>query len=151
MIRPIVRLAQDSEGEDIRYILDEVGQIPQGLDWSRVHPYWLVAEYDGMIVGCAQVLPGFPLGHFGFWGVLPGYQNYGIGIFLWQAVEKLLANGGSDGFTGMTANENVLKHLTEVGGVVFGVPCNLIFKRVLRKRKETSNGREQNPEVYNHR
>ena len=143
MIRPTIRLARDSEGEDIRHILDEVGQIPEGLDWSRVYPYWLVAEHDGIIVGCAQVLPGFPLGHFGFWGILPGYQNKGIGIFLWKAVEKLLANGGSDGFTGMTLNEQVLKHLPEVGGVVFGDPCHLIFKRVPRINRSETNGRRQ--------
>ena len=138
MIRPIIRLAQDSEGEDIHHILDEVGQIPDGLDWSRVYPYWLVAEHDGIIVGCAQVLPGFPLGHFGFWGILPGYQNKGIGIFLWKAVEKLLANGGSDGFTGMTLNPQVLKRLPEVGAIEFGDKVSLIFKRVYRRKE---NGR----------
>ena len=144
MIRPIIRLATDDEGEDIRHILSECGQIPEGLDWSRVHPCWLVAEYKGIIVGCVQTIIGYPLGHFGFWAVLPSYQNYGIGIFLWKAAERVFAQSGCDGFTGLTANPQVLKHLGKAGGITFGDKCDVIFKRVYRGR---SNGAKKD---HNH-
>ena len=147
MIRPTIRLAEDSEAEDVRYILEQVGQIPNGLDWSRVYPCWLVAELNGVICGCIQVLHGFPLSHIGFWAVLPGYQNRGIGIFLWKAAEKLLANSGSDGFTGMTLNPQVLKRLPEVGAIEFGDKVSLIFKRVYRRKE---NGRRENQVTNEH-
>jgi ribosomal protein S18 acetylase RimI-like enzyme len=130
MMTPKIRLAQDSDAEDIKRILENCNLIPNGLNFSRVYPSWLVAEYKGEIVGCCQVLIGFPLGHIGFWAIDPSRQGYGFGIFLWKAAEIMLANHGCDGFTGLTDHKDILKRLESVGAVIFGPPVNWIFKRV---------------------
>lgn len=143
VIRPTIRLAQDHEGEEVHAILAAVGQVPGGLDWSRVYPSWLVAEHDGIIVGVIQVIMGYPLSHIGFWAVEPAWQNKGVGILLWWEAEKMIGDSGSDSFTGMTTNPQVLKRLPEVGGILFGdEPAKVIFKRVSRKRKEVKHGHQ---------
>jgi ribosomal protein S18 acetylase RimI-like enzyme len=132
LINPKIRIATDDDAKDIREILDLNGQIPDGHDWTEIGPYWVVAEYDETVVGCAQALLGKPFGHIGFLAVLPGYYNSGIGAFLWRAAERILANNGCDGYTGMTANEQVLKKFPKRGGIIFGDPVRLLFKRVYR-------------------
>ena len=34
----------------------------EGIDWSRVHPFWLVAERDGEVVGTIQIILAQPIG-----------------------------------------------------------------------------------------
>jgi GNAT superfamily N-acetyltransferase len=136
MIRPTIRMAQNSEAEDVRHILSVYGMCPEGHDWSEVYPFWLVAEYQGIIVGTIQVLPGKPFGFIGYWAVLPGYTNLGFGVFLWRAAERLLAGSGCDGWMGISAEEPVLKRVPEVGGIIYGEPVRVLFKRVYRPQEE---------------
>lgn len=132
MIRPKLRSATNDDAKDIQYILDQNGMLPNGHDWSEVGPEWIVAEYDNTIVGCCQMLRGKPFGHMGFLAVLPGYFHSGVGVYMWKAAERILGFRGCDGYTAMTANEQILKKLPKIGGIVFGDPVNLVFKRVYR-------------------
>jgi N-acetylglutamate synthase-like GNAT family acetyltransferase len=133
IVRPKVRFATNEDARDVQEILNENGQIPGGHDWSDLGYSWLVAEYDDTIIGCVQVIVGKPFGHIGFLAVLPGYYNGGAGAVLWRAAENLLANSGCDGYTGMTTNEQVLDKFPKRGGIIFGDPVRLLFKRVYRK------------------
>ena len=63
-----VRMAQDTDGETIRELVDAAGFSIDGLDWSKVYPYWLVAENGAGVVGCIQVCVGLPVGHLELMG-----------------------------------------------------------------------------------
>lgn len=143
-MKPVVRIATNGDAEDIRFILAENGLIPDGLDWSEVEPSWIVVEFGGVVVGCAQFLIGKPLGHVGFVAVLPGYQNnrHGFGYLLAVAAETILSNSGCDGYTGMTGNPAVKRRFLKRNGIVFGDPVELLFKRVPSKPKGNNYGRQ---------
>lgn len=58
-----VRLAENSEGEKVRKLLEaQHGAQESSLKWDAISPYWLVAEADGEIVGCIQTRPSRPMG-----------------------------------------------------------------------------------------
>jgi len=59
-----IRLAQNDDGRVLGNLVSRNGFYFEDfdIDWSRIYPYWLVAEVNGMIVGALQVCPGAPLG-----------------------------------------------------------------------------------------
>jgi N-acetylglutamate synthase-like GNAT family acetyltransferase len=140
LIRPKLRFATNADAKDIKEILDQNGQIPNGHDWSEIGPEWIVAEYDETIVGCCSIYCGKPFGHMGFLAVLPGYFNSGVGAYLWRAAERVLANNGCDGYTATTDNKDIIKKLPKIGGIIFKDPVNMVFKRVYRGQR---NGQHQ--------
>ena len=56
-----IRLAQDADGPRIGELAKFSGFTVDGLDWSEVHPFWLVAE-DEKIVGALQIILAKPIG-----------------------------------------------------------------------------------------
>lgn len=115
----------------MEFILQETGLLPKGFNFAQVEPNWWVAEVDKEIVGCVQVLPGRPLGHVGFLGVLPGYLNVGIGGYLYLLAESLLKNTkGCEGYTYHTCNPAIKKQGKKGGAIVFGDPVELLFKKI---------------------
>jgi GNAT superfamily N-acetyltransferase len=130
VIKPTIRPAIDADSAEIQRVLSETGLLVNGLDWSKIYPSWLVAEYKGEIVGTIQVLLGYPLGHMDILAVVPKYQNLGFGVYLWRAAEHILTINGCDGYTVFSDSPCILKHIGKLGGVIFGPPANWIFKRV---------------------
>lgn len=127
-------MAQDHEGETIRRILESHEQLPPGdWDWSHVFPHWLVAEYREHIVGCLQVLPGFPFGYINFLAILPGYESQGIAVYLTRSAEIMLGNSGVDGISYTTSDPVVERATRKYGAFVYGHPTKLMFKKVVRK------------------
>ena len=59
---PSIRMAFDKDGGVISRLVRENGFKDEGIDWSHVYPYWLVAEYNGEVVGCIQVRISIPVG-----------------------------------------------------------------------------------------
>lgn len=59
-----IRLATDYDGPALRKLASDSGLAFEGfsLDWSRVAPYWLVADTEDGIVAALQVLVSFPIG-----------------------------------------------------------------------------------------
>lgn len=130
-IKVNLRRALDSDAPDIQHILKASGLLPDGFRFAQVEPNWWIAEYHREIVGCVQVLPGRPLGHVGFLGVLPGYLNAGVGGYLYLLAESLLKNTkGCEGYTYHTNNATVRKQGKKGGAVVFGDPVDLLFKKI---------------------
>jgi hypothetical protein len=63
MPKVTVRLAENAEGERVKYVLEQQhGKQEDWLRWDQISPYWLVAEIDGEIVGCIQTRPSRPIG-----------------------------------------------------------------------------------------
>ncbi len=56
-----IRLAQNEDGPRIGELARHSGFTVDGLDWSEVHPFWLVAE-DEKITGALQVILAKPIG-----------------------------------------------------------------------------------------
>ena len=86
-----IRMAQDEDGETIRDLVTGTGFTIDDLDWSKVHPYWLVAENGAGVVGCIQVCAGLPVGHLEMLGTdqaLSGSQRA-------KAVKALLLYGAA--------------------------------------------------------
>lgn len=61
-----IRLATDADGPEIGNLVEAGGFRVDGIDWTNIGPYWLVAENGAGIVGCLQVLPGKPIGRLEF-------------------------------------------------------------------------------------
>ncbi len=57
-----VRIASDDDGPRIGELGREQGFPIDDIDWSRVNPYWLVAEDDGRIIGALQFCLALPMG-----------------------------------------------------------------------------------------
>lgn len=61
-----IRIATDADGRAIGDLVWRGGFRVDGIDWSDIGPYWLVAENGAGIIGCLQVLPGKPIGRLEF-------------------------------------------------------------------------------------
>ena len=57
-----VRLAHDEDGPRIGELARASGFGIDGIDWSSVHPFWLVAEKDGEMIGAVQLILAKPIG-----------------------------------------------------------------------------------------
>src|SRR5688572_5290081 len=116
MLRPKIRLANDTEGHIICNILGRADEhVPDDLDWSRVWPHWLIASYKGVDCGVINVLPGRPLGYIGSLAVLPSHQRQGIAAYLCWAAEGMLASSGVSGSAFVTKHPHINKALQRHG------------------------------------
>lgn len=57
----IVRAATNEEGPQVGALVWRAGFIVEGIDWTDIQPYWLVAEVNGTIKGAIQMCPGKPM------------------------------------------------------------------------------------------
>ena len=57
-----VRLAQDDDGPRIGELARASGVGVEGIDWASVHPFWLLAERDGAVIGAIQIILAKPIG-----------------------------------------------------------------------------------------
>ena len=65
-----IRVARNGDGETIKNILAKARfNDLDALKWDNIYPYWLVAERDGLIVGCLQMAPARPVGWLEYLGV----------------------------------------------------------------------------------
>ena len=143
MIRPKIKIARDSDSKVIQEILQANQMLAEGLDWSRIYPSWILAEWKDEIVGCIQVLVGYPTGMIPLWAVLPKYKNSGIGIYLLWAAEEILRQAGCDGFLGITDSGRILKKLERLGGVKIG-QFSLIMKRIYKEERDGQRNKDTN-------
>ncbi len=92
-----VRLAQNEDGDTIHGLLHADGLRLEGLDWHDIYPHWLVAEIEGAIVGCFQVVLGKPIGFVEFLATdkaLSHRRRAGVVVALFdQALAALIAYG----------------------------------------------------------
>lgn len=66
-----IRLATNEAGPKIAEVLKANGIVLEHADWSKVCPHWLIACVDQHVIGCAQVIPGLPVGYVEFLFVHP--------------------------------------------------------------------------------
>ncbi len=68
---PSLRIASNDDGGNIEALLKSVGWDVQNveIDWHDIYPFWLVAEQDGVFIGCIQTLISKPVGRLEFLAV----------------------------------------------------------------------------------
>ena len=57
-----IRLAQNEDGPRIGELAKASGFGVEGIDWSSVHPFWLVVERDEEVIGAIQIILSKPIG-----------------------------------------------------------------------------------------
>lgn len=121
MMKPKVRLAENSDGEAIKALLIAQGPFDPSIPFTDIHPYWLVAEFAGHegIVGCIQTLPSRPFGHLEMLATSKALSDLEKGL----VVRELLLEGA--------AVLNYHRAVVVAGFVPFGMKG---YKRVLKKR-----------------
>jgi hypothetical protein len=74
---PTIRLARNADGQAISELLTSLGWHAEGLiiDWNDIAPFWLVAEQDGVFIGCIQTLLSKPIGRLEFLAVRPDLSH----------------------------------------------------------------------------
>ncbi len=113
-----IRLAQNSDGPRIGELAKHSGFTVDGLDWSEVHPFWLVAE-DEKVIGALQIILAKPIGWLEMLVLDPDLAELARA----RAVKHLAA-------AGMTALKRFGAQL-----VMFSVPYEeKSYKKVLKKR-----------------
>lgn len=55
-------VAMGANGPRIGELVKAAGFQADGLDWSEVHPHWLIAKRDSEIIGCLQIVLSKPMG-----------------------------------------------------------------------------------------
>ncbi len=139
MIRPLVRMATNEEGEDIRYVLESNQELHPDLDWSRVYPHWLVAVHHGIICGCVHILFGSPWGAIDSLTVLPSYQNQGIGAYLAWGAEQVLRQSGVQAMTFTSVNPTIIEGLKRHGAYETGTE-KVLYMPIRKKIKNGTQG-----------
>lgn len=81
-----VRIAENADGPAIKTLLAAQGGMAEGVDFSAVKPYWIVAEIDGGVVGCMQTVVSRPIGHLENLGVRQDLSSLQRGEVLRQLV-----------------------------------------------------------------
>lgn len=66
-----IRLADDEDGPRIRELLGKAGFTLEFVEFRDLRPYWLVALYDGEIVGCLQYCRSKPIARAELLGIEP--------------------------------------------------------------------------------
>lgn len=83
-----IRLATNADGPTLGAFA-KAGGWGIDLDWSKVAPFWLVAENEGRVVAGIEVCPGLPVGRLEFLVTDPDLD----GIARARAVHGLLTQG----------------------------------------------------------
>jgi N-acetylglutamate synthase-like GNAT family acetyltransferase len=85
-----VRMAKNDDGPAVERLMEMNGFFQWdnwAIDWSDLEPHWLVAELDGEVVGCIQVVPAKPIGRMEVLSVNPE-----LGLISKGAVVKRLTD-----------------------------------------------------------
>ena len=112
-----IRLASNEDGNRIKELV-EAQAVIEGLDWSDIHPHWIVAEKDGRIAGCINLAVSKPIGRLDFLAVDPSLGPHARG----KVVRALILQGLA-----------TLKH-TGCSASVSQIPFALqSYKKILKK------------------
>lgn len=111
-----LRIAEPEHGPQIARL---IGADHLGLDWSNLGGQWIVVLKDDQVAGCAQALPGKPIG-----------QIEHMGLADW-----LTARERAEAVSMVISQCSMLLTMAGCGVVMTTVPDNLPgYKRVLERR-----------------
>lgn len=118
-MKPTIRVSRDADGERIHELLQGMGFSIDGVDWSTVGSYWLIAEVEDRVVGCIQFIAGKPVA----WVELLAYDQSLGHVMQAKVVKALVENAvGAAGMFG-------------AGALMGSIPFEMkSYKRVVKRR-----------------
>ena len=129
-----IRLAQDSDGPRIGALARASGFGVDGIDWSSVHPFWLVAERGGEVVGTIQIILSKPIGWLEMLSLDPGLSHRDKAMAVKALVERgaiALKVFGAQIVMGSVPEElEEYQRILEKRGVVLVASSKLFAKRL---------------------
>lgn len=130
-----VRLARNDEGNEVSDLVNKSGFKIDGLDWSNIHPFWLVAtDSEDKIVGCVQVCISRPIGMVELLSIdldVTPIERAVIVKSLLIAATLTLKKGGAQLASGMVPFEmKAYKKILKKRGCVTIASGNLMVKRL---------------------
>lgn len=129
-----IRLAQNTDSESVYKLITDAGFALQGVDFSDLYPYWLVAENGVGVVGCLQVLVGKPIGRMELMAAdyhLSQRDRAKVLKLLVETGEETLRQGGSQLVSGVVSFKNPgFKRLLKKRGAVVATSGNLMVARL---------------------
>lgn len=133
------RLAQADEGPLLQRLMRQAaGPLWDWLDWSRISPGWLIAEYQGEPVGCIMVLVGAPFCRIEMLCIVPSVSKRLRSMIARELVYTALAVGQAQGSTAATAmvgwsNDQWLKIWQRRGAIPYAEGVFLVKPLGVRK------------------
>lgn len=136
------RLATATDGPAIGCLFAAADYGDLGVDWHAMNVAhgWLVAYFEGEIVGALQLCAGQPYGFLGDCVVLPAFrgrdaEGHGrpgkpgqIALTLYALALKALADTGTQVVLGVTNKPSLKRMLVRYGGISLG-PTELFARR----------------------
>ena len=118
--RIVVDFASPADVDELLRLLGEAGfRSLDGMDWSGMYPFWLMAKIEMEAVGCVQICPSKPMGYVEFLSLdktLVGTMRARVFKRLYAMATGILKDQGCQAGAGM-------------------VPFDLkSYKRILKKR-----------------
>lgn len=129
-----LRIAENCDGKAIGELAAACGFGVANIDWSEVHPYWLVAERDGRMVGAIQVLPGRPIGRIEMLCTADGLRRRDraavVMSLLYQACAVLRLGGSRLASGALPRNLSSYRAVIEKRGAWIADECYLMMVRL---------------------
>lgn len=130
------RLALDGEGSLVATLAAHSGFCFKGwdIDWSRVHPHWLIAEYEGRPIGTINVCLGRPVTRLEIMGIDPEVSQRIRGctaLALTDAGSVIARQYGAEAISGLIPFDNPsYKRVALRRGWIVLDSGNLLLRRV---------------------
>lgn len=139
-----VRHATDADGEGIHALVDQMTQsqgwtLPE-CDWSKVAPFWYVADLQGWLIGAVQVCVGRPMSRIELLSVHQKIsrtkQAKVAKMLLARAVHDLRVNGATMACGVVTGPENGFVRIVERCGARCAVKGVMVSYPFREKERE---------------
>ena len=118
---------------DVRDLVEGAGFNITGVDWSNIHPYWLVVV-DEQIIGCMQVCPGRPVGRLELLAVDPELTHRQraetVKTLLTTGIETLNKGGSKIAMSMVSFKQKSFKKLLKKRGAVVVSSGNMLAIRI---------------------
>jgi len=131
---PIITIATNDEGDQVQALVESNGFHVDGIDWSDIQPWWLVAKQDEEIIGTIQVCPGKPIGRIEMLATKTSLSPLHKAQVAWRlniAGMTTLKRAGSQLVSSMVSfdNKNVKKMMKKRGWTTMSTG-NIMLKRI---------------------
>jgi len=133
-----VRMAKNDDGPAVALLMEKLDFFQfddWAIDWCDLEPNWLVAEHDGTVLGCIQVVPAKPIGRIEVLAVDPslGLKNrYHVVRMLTEHAVAVIGMYGAQGVSSMIPRryETYLKGAKGTGWVEIDDGA-MVMKRIV--------------------
>ena len=100
------RLAVNDEGPRVAELAATCGFVFSDweIDWSDIHPHWLVADYLGELLGCLQICYGRPVGRLEILGVDKSLERPARAVvvdLLLETASRIMKDYGAQAVSGV--------------------------------------------------